>query len=234
MNIIIKNKRLTALMIYLSVLLYANAQMVTIDGLMYYLNKDSHEAIVDNGNSWTGELVIPSEVNYNGETFTVTSLCWGAFYNCRELTKVKIPKTVEGIDNKNYSESRATRAVSPNYKNPFFGCTSLEASFSYRGGFHSDISGVLFSKDGAELFSYPAGMKAESYVVPQGVTWIGGASFSFSEHLVSVEMPASVVTIGGGIILNAACARNVALIIFPAAKKFSNPLTFSASTGISK
>ena len=47
---------------------------VTIDGLKYYLSPDTHEAFVYNGNIWTGELIIPSEVSYNDETYFVNGL----------------------------------------------------------------------------------------------------------------------------------------------------------------
>lgn len=194
---IIWGKRLLALSVCLSALMFANAQKVTIDGLKYYLNADNHEAIVDNGNRWSGELIIPSEVNHNGDTFTVKSICWAAFYDCHELTKVRLPKTVEVIDNRVFTDdSESGGAVSPVYKNPFKGCSALDAiEVDEDNPSMCSIGGVLFSKDGTELYSYPAGKKAETYVVPQGVTWIGGAAFASNRNLFSVEMSAMVTRI---------------------------------------
>ena len=74
---------------------YANAQNVTIDGLKYYLFPDTHEAALNYGSTWSGELDIPSKVNYDGQTFTVTGITTNAFWGCNELTKVRIPKTIE-------------------------------------------------------------------------------------------------------------------------------------------
>ena len=73
-------------------LISVNAQKVKIDGLNYYLFEDTHEAVIDVDNTWTGELDIPSAVSCNGETYTVNGISWNAFYNCKKLTKVKIPK----------------------------------------------------------------------------------------------------------------------------------------------
>ena len=41
----------------------------------------------------------------------------------------------------------------------------------------SSINGVLFSKDGTILFTYPPGKTAETYTIPQSVTRINSLSF---------------------------------------------------------
>ena len=46
-----------------------NALTVNVDGLTYYLFEDTHEAMVDNGNKWEGELVIPSEILFCGQSY---------------------------------------------------------------------------------------------------------------------------------------------------------------------
>lgn len=74
-------------------------QMVNIDGLKYYLYPT--EAIIDNGNTWSGDLVIPSEVKHNGRTLAVRGMAYAAFKNCTTLTKVRIPNTIVHIVNHN-------------------------------------------------------------------------------------------------------------------------------------
>jgi len=91
---------------------------VTINGLNYILNEETHEAMLDNGNSWNGDLQLPSRVKYNEEDYTLTRIAWLAFSFCPTLTKVVIPKTVTNIQH--YGGYDAC-------KNPFIGCTSLEA-----------------------------------------------------------------------------------------------------------
>ena len=167
-----------------------NPSIVKIDGLKYYLYPETHEAALDNNNTWSGELDIPSEVNYEGNTYTVTGIAWAAFDECIELTKVRIPKTIKKIINHSLS---AKRAVSPDYKNPFVRCSSLESiEVDEENQDFKSIDGVLFSKDGTQLCGYPSGIKAESYTIPEGVTWIGGSAFESNEHLTSIVLPATI------------------------------------------
>ena len=44
--------------------LTVSSENVTIDGLKYYLYTDTHEAAINYGSTCSGELVIPSEINY--------------------------------------------------------------------------------------------------------------------------------------------------------------------------
>ena len=48
-------------------------------------------------NSYSGNVVIPSTVTYNGTTYTVTAIGNNAFRNCSNLTGVTIPGTVTSI-----------------------------------------------------------------------------------------------------------------------------------------
>ena len=61
----------------------------------------------------------------------------------------------------------------------------------------TSVEGVLYSKDSTMLYCYPAGIKSETFSVPQGVTWVGIYAFASNEYIVSVELPASVKTLYG-------------------------------------
>lgn len=63
-----------------------------------YYNLSGGEAEVTSGdNKYSGNVVIPSSVTYNGRTYSVTMLGGGAFYGCRNLTSVTIPNSVTVI-----------------------------------------------------------------------------------------------------------------------------------------
>ena len=73
-----------------------------VDGIFYNIWGD--EAIVtykgnsyDSYNEYSGSVVIPEKVNYNGKTYSVTSIGSGAFYGCSGLTSVTIPNSVTSI-----------------------------------------------------------------------------------------------------------------------------------------
>lgn len=48
-------------------------------------------------NEYSGNVVIPESVTYNGNTYPVTSIDGGAFNYCSSLTSVTIPNSVTSI-----------------------------------------------------------------------------------------------------------------------------------------
>ena len=48
-------------------------------------------------NEYSGNIVIPESVTYNGQTYPVTSIGDFAFYNCSGLTNITIPNSVTYI-----------------------------------------------------------------------------------------------------------------------------------------
>jgi len=171
----------------------ANAHEVTIDGLNYFLFPDTHEATLNHDNECQGELVIPSEVSYNGETYIVNGISVIAFKKSQELTKVRIPKTIDHVEHIRLSDAGLV-ALTPDYDmNPFAGATALECiEVDEDSPIFKAVDGVLFSKDGTRLYCYPQGIKAEKYIVPECVTWVGAAAFGGNKYLVMVELPSTI------------------------------------------
>ena len=179
------------------------APMVTIDGLVYKLNEAARTAMIANANRWIGELVIPEQVSYRGNTYIVDRIEWLAFDLCETLTKVKIPKTIVKIQH---------CAEQDPFKNPVRGCTSLESiEVTEENPSMCSVDGVLFSKDKTRLFCYPAGARRETYAVPEGVTWIGDNALSFNPYLVNVTMPNSVTFLSSGAFCNSKSLQSVVL-----------------------
>ena len=48
-------------------------------------------------NEYSGNVVIPEFVTYNGKTYPVTSIRYYAFYECSKLTSITIPNSVTFI-----------------------------------------------------------------------------------------------------------------------------------------
>ena len=84
-----------------------NAYQAKIGKLYYNFNSSDKTATVtykeqggDVGtfiNDCSGDVDIPSEVTYNGDTYSVTSIGHGAFYGCKGITSVTIPNSVKTI-----------------------------------------------------------------------------------------------------------------------------------------
>ena len=207
-----KRTLLPIVFLFLSMMVYAQEKgepsgdhtpTVTIDGLLYKLSEATNTAMVANANTWNGELVIPEEVNYEGKSYTVDRIEWLAFISCKTLTKVRIPKTI--VDIKHY-------AGYEDCKNPFEGCTSLESiEVDEANPNMCSVDGVLFNKDTTWLFCYPAGLRSETYTIPDGVTRLGGNAFAYNPYLLSVQMPNSVTRMSFGIFSNCKSLKSVQL-----------------------
>lgn len=75
-------------------------------GIKYYVNTTARTAEVvsssdsysyDDKQSYSGTVVIPQEIVYNGATYLVTSIGSLAFANCSALTSINIPDGVTSI-----------------------------------------------------------------------------------------------------------------------------------------
>ena len=62
-------------------------------------------------NEYSGEVVIPSAIVYNGETYTVVSIGRYAFQECDQLTSVTIPSTVEIIESWAFAYNYGLKAL---------------------------------------------------------------------------------------------------------------------------
>ena len=68
------------------------------DGISYEINSDGNTVTVLFG-PITGNLVIPSTVENNGKTYTITAIAAMAFYECPDLKSVTLPATLTSIGN---------------------------------------------------------------------------------------------------------------------------------------
>ena len=87
--------------------LSARAHDAEVDGIFYNLDATNSTATVtfqgDNydsyNNEYSGDVVIPETVTYNGITYSVTSLGWACFTYCSSLTSITIPNSVTSLGN---------------------------------------------------------------------------------------------------------------------------------------
>ena len=98
-------KKYFLLLTLLCLSLSARAHDAEVDGIFYNLDADNKTATVtfqgDNydsyNNEYSGDVVIPETVTYNGITYSVTSLGWACFTYCSSLTSITIPNSVTSL-----------------------------------------------------------------------------------------------------------------------------------------
>ena len=160
---------------------------VAVDDTKYTLRKAFGRAMLTDGNTLKGEYRIPSELNYEGQTYSVTSLSKDAFRSNTNLTKLIIPSSIINMDLSN-NVGFST--------NPFY-YTSLESIEVEEGNpAICSVDGVLFNKEKTKLLSYPPCAHRTSYTVPEGVTWVEAYAFSNNRYLKKVTLPDEVTSLG--------------------------------------
>ena len=179
---------------------------VVIDGLKFRLLKVSHQAILISQNTWDNNvttLQIPSEVEYEGEKYTVTSVNQSVFSKNSSITKIIIPKTVKNTD---FGSNEGFKY------NPFVDCISVESIEVEEGNpAICSVDGVLFNKDTTTLIGYPAASARESYTVPASVKTAGDGAFFNSKYLKKIVLPDNIETLGYSLFASSKSLEEVTL-----------------------
>jgi len=137
---------------------------------------------------------------------SITEIGRDAFSYCIGLTSVDIPEGVKSIGDSAFSYCTGLSLVTiPKSVNSigdikdgsmFEGCSALmQINVDVSNETYSSLDGVLFNKTKTSLIQYPCGRHG-AYIIPTGVTIIGGGAFSECSGLTSVTIPDSVTTIG--------------------------------------
>ena len=137
-----------------------------VNGINYNITATS-TVEVTSGGQYIGDIVIPETVDYEGKTYSVTSIGDNAFQDCSSLTSITIPNSVTSIGEFAFDQCiRLTSITIPN------SVTSI----------------------GEWAFNYCISLT--SLTIPNSVTSIGWGAFGQCSGLTSVTIPNSVTSIG--------------------------------------
>jgi len=161
---------------------------VTIDGVNYSLRITSdgeHIATViplKGGAKYSGEVIIPEHVQWEGAEYIVRVFGSGAFVGCKDMTAIYIPSTI------------VEQAWSI-----FDGCENLNKVYidDLEAFINLEVGGWW---TGSPLWNdadlYIKGQLVTELVIPEGVTSLGYCKFAHCQSIERVILPSSLRTLG--------------------------------------
>ena len=164
------------------------------DGIRYTIIESSKICRVSgkwnkNGrNEYSGDIIIPENVIYEGNTYQVTAIEGTAFMNCTEVTSVSLPNSITTIYdmaffNCGIRSIDIPASVTSIYPFAFQCCRDLETI-----NMPATMTSIAFS-------AFNGCTSLTSIVLPEGITDLYNELFSNCVSLKSVTIPESVTTI---------------------------------------
>ena len=185
-------RRIYILLIVLATVtsLYGNLlEDVPIDGIKYYLWDSEAQASGLENESFSGELVIPDNIEYQGTTYAVTGIRPNAFADCKGITKVTIGEKIETIFGWAFAD--CTMLSSFNIPNSVIRVGSNP--FDNTVWYNSQPQGPVY-KDNV-LLRYK-GQSKSVVEIANGTRIIADNAFINCFDLQSIQIPNSVIAIG--------------------------------------
>ena len=185
-----------------------NAHHFEVDGIYYNVTSstDLTVAVTYRGstggeytNEYSGDVIIPSSVTYNGKIYSVTSIGELAFFRC-SITSINIPESVTSFGDSAWESCGNLTAIVVNSNNPVYdsrnNCNAIieTASNTLILGSASTIIPDGIMSIGNSAFS--GNISLTSINIPESVTSIGTSAFSNCSSLTDIDIPESVTSIG--------------------------------------
>ena len=200
--------RFSVLLLALLLPITAMAADFVVDGICY--NIHGNEAAVTSPRvpgflfiGYSGDVVIPDTVTYDGTTYPVTSIEATAFARCTELTSIVVPNSVTEIGQEAFGNCPGLTSIVVESGNPRFdsrnNCNAIIETTDNEliAGCKNTIIPNTVTKIG--ILAFDACSSLTSIVIPNSLTEIGHYAFHSCDSLTSIDIPNSVIEIGYGV-----------------------------------
>ncbi len=143
-----------------------------------------------NGGRYSGDIDIPSSIKHNGITYSVTGIRGGAFYDCKNVTSINMPKDIKTIG-----------------ESAFSGCVQLTQLVFPDSVKYLEIL-VCYNCESLQLVELPSGIEAigrsafngckslEEFTIPDSVKVIYDMAFKNCSNLKKLYWGDSVEEVG--------------------------------------
>ena len=181
----------------------AIAQTVDINGIYYNLDSENNSAcVVASPVGYSGQIIIPESINYDGTSYNVTKIKSEAFLE-NDITTLDIAKNVETIELDAFKNCNALTSVIVR------GCPTGGTIHQINGGPFSSCQNLKeVILEGCSTKEYPAYIgkdiplifrgqpSIEKVTIKEGVTRIPNNAFTYCYNLNTVTLPQSIGSIG--------------------------------------
>ncbi|MBQ9591925.1 MAG: leucine-rich repeat protein, partial [Paludibacteraceae bacterium] len=193
------------------------ASDTSVNGIYYDFNTSNGTATVtyrgaaynSYSGEYTGSVTIPSTVTYGSNSYTVTAINAGAFYDCPLLTSVNIQANLTSIGSNAFYNCSGLLIVNiPNTvtsigSSAFDGCDNLMYASYDNARYLSNSENTYYALIKAQSTSIT------SCEIHPNCNIIAGSAFEGCSSMTSVDIPAGVTNIGENAFYNCASLASV-------------------------